>query len=173
MRQITFVISTTLVLFGMQSIAQESTDFSGVWNMDMARSESAHQGTPIGLVTLIIKQTAKELTIETRRSLKDKPTISSETLIFKLDGSENSVGVDQDSKVKVKARWDGLKLITETERNIQGATVTTMHIFSLNANGQELNVDNTLVVQHGYQSRGGNNTGKGTDVFIKSKEISK
>jgi hypothetical protein len=70
---------------------------------------------------------------------------------------------------RLKAHWDGTKLITETERSIQGSTVTTMQVFSLDASRKEMTVDNTLTVQHGYQSQGANNTGRGKDVFIKSR----
>ena len=39
-----------------------------------------HQAVPIGPVTLIIKQNAAELSVETRRAQKHKPTVSTETL---------------------------------------------------------------------------------------------
>ena len=164
--QIKVALSTQLVLFCMQAIAQEGINFSGVWQMDDSRSESAHQGTPIGAVTILIKQAANEMSIETHRGEKDNRTISSETLTFKLDGSEKSVEGNHDVR-KVKAHWDGTKLITETERNINGATVTTMDVFSLDAAGKEMTIEKTLTVQHGYESRAGNNIGKAKDVFIK------
>jgi len=167
MRQIKFALSTTVLLFSLHATAQEPIDFSGVWQMDPSRSESAHQATPIGSFTLVIKQAATELSIETRRSEKPKSVISSETLTFKLDGSENSVQGNYGVQIKAKAHWDGTKLITETERSIQGSTVTTTQVFSLDASRKEMTVDNTLTVQHGYQSQGANNTGRGKDVCIK------
>ena len=169
MQQIRFTLSTMAFLFSLQGTAQETTDFSGVWQMDPSRSESAHQAVPIGPVTLIIKQNPAELSIETRRAQKNKPAISSETLTFKLDGSENSIVGNTEAQIQAKAHWDGTKLITETSRNIQGSTVTTMHVFSLDASGKELTIDKTLTVQHGYQFEGANNTGRGKDVFIKSR----
>ena len=169
MRLIKFALSTTALLFSLHATAQEPIDFSGVWQMDPSRSESAHQATPIGSFTLVIKQAATELSIETRRSEKPKSAISSETLTFKLDGSENSIEGNYGVQIKAKAHWDGTKLITETERSIQGSTVTTTQVFSLDASRKEMTVDNTLTVQHGYQSQGANNTGRGKDVFIKSR----
>ena len=44
-----------------------------------------------------------------------------------------------------------------------------MQVFSLDASRKEMTVDNTLTVQHGYQSQGANNTGRGKDVYIKSR----
>ena len=56
-----------MLIFSLHATAQEPIDFSGVWQMDPSRSESAHQATPIGSFTLVIKQAATELSIETRR----------------------------------------------------------------------------------------------------------
>ena len=153
--------------------AQSSTDFSGTWKMDAARSESAHQAVPIGPVTLVIKQSATELTIETRRSDTDKNQIHSETLTYKLDGSESTVAGTDGTPIKSQAHWEGTKLVTGTTRNIEGSTVTTTYVHSLDPKGNELTVHKTLTVQHGYQFDGAKNSGTGTDVFIKAKAAAK
>ena len=163
------MILTMALLFSLEAGAQETPDLSGVWQMDASRSESAHQAVPIGPVTLVIKQSAAQVSIETRRTQKGKPAVSSETLTFQLDGSENTIFGSGGGQILAKAHWDGTKLVTETSRDIQGSTVTTMHVLSLDASGKELTIDKTLTVQHGYQFQGANNTGKGKDVFIKSK----
>src|ERR1051325_2331291 len=131
MKQVRFTLFAMAFLFSLPGNAQETTDFSGVWQMDLSRSDSAHQAVPIGPVTLIIKQNAAELSIETRRAQKGKSASSTETLTFKLDGSENTIVGNYGVQVQAKAHWDGMKLITETERNVEGSTVTTMHVFSL------------------------------------------
>jgi hypothetical protein len=163
------VLFLALVL-SARVFSQQAGDFSGVWRMDAARSESAHQAVPIGPVTLIIKAAGAELTIETRRASKGKREISSETLNFHLDGSENVVPDNSGTPIKTRAHLDGAKLVTETMRNIQGSTVTTVQTFSLNPNRKEMTIDKTLTVQHGYQSTSAdaNNTGRGTDVFVRS-----
>jgi len=168
MQQITLRLSAMAFVLSLQGSAQDTPDFSGVWHMDPSRSESAHQAVPIGTVTLILKQNTAELTVETRSTQKGKPATSSETLTFKLDGSETSVAGNSGAQIQTKAHWNGAKLITETSRNIQGSTVTTMHVFSLDASGTELTIDKTFTVQHGYQFEGANNTGRGKDVFVKS-----
>jgi len=169
MQRIGFTLSTLALLQSFQAGAQQPADFSGVWRMDPSRSESAHQAAPIGPVTLIIQQKAAELSIETRRSENHGPAVSSETLTYKLDGSESSIAGNSGVPIKAKAHWEGTRLITETARNVQGSTVTTMYVFSLDASGKELTVDKTLTVQHGYQFQGATNTGTGKDVFIKSR----
>jgi hypothetical protein len=139
------------------AFAAVKPDFSGTWKMDPARSESAHQDVPIGPVELVIHQTANALTLETRRSEK-------EVLEFKLDGAEAVNG-----SVTTKAHWNGTKLVLETVRDINGATITTMQTFQLVANGKEIIIDKTLTVQHGYQGlEAGTVTGKGRDVFTRA-----
>lgn len=163
------------LLAPFMSIGQQPSDFAGEWRMDPLRSESAHQDVPIGPVTLLVKVSPTEVTIETRRAGKGKLTPARETLTFHLDGSENVIGGTSGAPVKTKAHLDGGKLVTETARNIQGSTITTMQVFSLDPNGKELTVDKTLTVQHGYQSPGpdANNTGRGRDVFVRSRAAGK
>jgi len=175
MRHLKFATGTASLLFTIPFFAQEGIDLSGTWQMDGSRSASAHQAVPIGPVVLVIKQTAVELRIETRRSEKGKSAASTETLTFTLDGVESSVLGNYGGQVKLKAHWDGAKLIAETTRNIQDATVSTVQVFSLDAKGKELTVDKTLTIQHGYQSPGANNNnvGRGTDVFVRGKASAK
>jgi hypothetical protein len=157
------------VLLAAPLCSQQAAGFAGMWRMDPERSESAHQAVPIGPVTLIIKATPAELTIETRRAGKGKVAASRETLQFHLDGSENVLPGNSGVWIKTKGRLDRGKLVTEVTRNIQGSTVTSVQIFSLDAKGNEMTVDKTLTVQHGYQSTSddANNTGKGKDVFVR------
>ena|ERR1041385_285750 len=171
MRKIVFALCAATLLPSFEATAGQPTDFSGVWQMDLSRSDSAHQGTPIGPVTLIIREGASELSIETRRREKDKP--SAEVLLYMLDGSEKSNTGNAGGEIVTKARWNGTKLVAETIRDVHGATVTTTHVLSLDASGKELTIDKTLTVQHGYQFQGANNTGRGKDIFIKRKRLIK
>jgi hypothetical protein len=138
-------------------------DFSGTWEMDARRSVSAHSSTPSVPVTLVIKQTPTEVSIETRRSDR------SETLIYKLDGSETKRPAQDNGPFEWRARWQGSKLITETHRNVNRATVTIEETFTLNSKAKEIIVDRTLTVQHGYTMRGAKNYSSGQDVFIKTR----
>ena len=142
-------------------------DLSGTWKMDPGRSESAHQAVPIGPVVLIVKQTPAEITIETRRTEAGKKEAQVEVLPFLLNGAETNTKV-ADTPVKTKAHWEGEKLITETERVVNGASVTTRNVHTLNAASKELKIEKTLTVQHGYQFEGSKSYGTGTDIFVKS-----
>ena len=144
-------------------------DFSGTWTMDPARSESAHQGLPLGSITLVIQQSPSDVSVETRRSETEKAAASTETLTYRLDGSELSLVGRSDVPVRTRARWEGRKLVTETARTIHGAAVTLLHVLSLDSAGKVLTIDKTLTVQHGYQATGGRNSGSGKDVFVRAK----
>ncbi len=158
-----------LLLFPHHAAGQARPSFSGTWNMDTSRSESAHQDVPIGPYSLIIQQTSAEISIETRRADSASSPVNSEKLVYPLNGAERTNSTETGQSIKVKAHWDGPKLIAETERDINGATVTTSHVFRLGANGNEITIDKTLTVQHGYQSPGTpKTTGSGKDVFIRA-----
>ncbi len=150
------VLSATLVPL-VSAHAQGKPDFSGTWKMDQTRSESAAQTHPIGPVTLVIKQTPNELTIETTRN--DGSTV----MMCKLDGSEVTIPGGT-----AKTYWDGVKLVTEVERYVQGQAVTTKETRTLATGGNEMLVDMTLVVQHGY-SANTSNYGTGKDIYVRSK----
>jgi hypothetical protein len=152
-----------------EASGQQPPDFSGIWEMDASRSESAHQAVPIGPVSVVIQQSANTLTVETRRRDKDKSPVSTETLTYKLDGAETTSSDNSGQEVKTRARWQGSKLVIESVRKVQGATVTSTHGLSLEAGGKELIMEKTLTVQHGYQSPGARNSGSGKDVFTRAK----
>jgi len=135
--------------------AQAKPDFSGSWKMDPSRSESAAQNEPIGPVTLVMAQTPGELKIETTRG-GGKTTVT-----YRLDGS--TVTIAGGTAV---TRWEGPALITDRVLSVQGQTVTTKETRTLSADGNEMLVDNTVVVQHGYPD-----TLKGTQNYVGGKDI--
>src|SRR5258708_31276031 len=121
MPRMAIAVFTMMLVVPLAGATQRTTDFAGTWKMDPARSESAHQAVPIGPVTLVIRQTATELSIETRRSDPNKTEIHSETLTYKLDGSESAAAGPDGTLIKSQAHWEGTKLVTGTTRNIQAS----------------------------------------------------
>jgi hypothetical protein len=159
----------TITLLSCATIfAQSKPDFTGTWKSDTARSDSAHQATPIGPITLKISQTAGEIRIETKTRPKDRPLVANEALIYKLDGSENRVAGNSGVPVTCRAHWEGSALVLETSRSVNGSTVTTNWTLTLPPPGNELTVKKTLAVQHGYESLDAKNVGTGTDIFIRT-----
>ena len=144
--------------------AQNPTDFSGIWNIDLTRSEEALQGPPVGPVTVAIRQTPGELWIETT---KEGKTQAVRYLPVGSKPENESIGT---------FRFDGPRLVTNLVMHINKQAVTVEEIRSLDPQGTEMTVKMTLVVQHGYQSGVTTNlkspyppnTATGTNVFIKA-----
>src|SRR3954462_8360381 len=141
-------VAAVTLLAPLLGMPDAKTDFSGTWEMDAARSESAHSGDSQSPVTVVIKQTASDISVETRQEGQ------SETIVYRMDGSETEKPPPDNGPYKWRARWDGPKLITETHRNINSTAVTVLEIRSLSGNGREMTVNRTLTVQHGYSGTG-------------------
>ena len=120
-------------------VAQGKPDFSGMWTRDETKSDPAPQGRGRGGSSgHTIKQTATEIAV----------TIAgrggSETSIYKLDGSESTNQVqspDGPLTVKGTAHWEGASLVIETVREIQGMTITTKEVRTLDASGKEMTIE--------------------------------
>ncbi len=168
MPRIAFAALAAALILPFAFGAPQPTGFTGKWKMDPDRSESAHQAVPIGPVTLVVEQNENDLVIETRRSDSKSSKIQIESLSYKLDGSETTLAGKDGAPITTKARWEGANLVTSTVRSIQGSTVTTLNIHSIDAQARIMTVHRTLTVQHGYQSEGAQSYGTGTDVFVRT-----
>jgi hypothetical protein len=160
----------TLLVAAFASVpvaAQNPPDFSGIWNMDLTRSEEAAQGPPIGPVTVAIRQTPGELWIETTKD--GKTQVARYMPVGSKPEYDESIGT---------FRFDGPRLVTNLVMHINKQAVTVEEIRSLDPQGTEMTVKMTLVVQHGYQSGitiatnspYAPNTATGTNVFTKAPE---
>jgi hypothetical protein len=152
--------SVSAVILGAAPLAQGRPDFSGTWTMDPERSESAAQGLPYQPVTVVIRQTATELAIETTRG-----TVTSRTAYKISTAPVTTLGVD--GAPTGRAHWNGDALVTEGTRLVQGQTVSVREARTLGAGGNEMMVDSILMVQHGYEFRGARSYGSGRDVYTR------
>jgi hypothetical protein len=162
--------------------AQTRPDFSGTWRMDPSRSETAMQAEPIKSMTVVIRQTATDITIETTT---ERGT-SSETYSFnpsagsaadktrsvpeKIANATDKTGTVADKTggaTEKTARWQGDALVTDVVRDVRGQSVTAQQSRRLSASGNEMIVESIVEVQHGYTLSGAKNYGSGKDVFIR------
>lgn len=157
-----------VILLAAAALTARGADFSGVWKMDPERSESAHQEGPVTSATIEIRMNGNNVTMETTRAESSSDAVFHETLTFPLNGAEVTATGHAGAEVKGKAKIEGAKLVVETGRNINGATVTTTYVHTLSKDGKTMTVDKTLSVQHGYQGQAGvSNTGHGQDLFVR------
>ena len=154
-------------LLGSSLLSAQSADFSGTWTMDQGRSEAAAQGTPIGPVTVTIRQTPSEVRIETARG-ESKDVVTYLPVGARSPDPGGSSGT---------FKWDGPRLITTLITHVNNQAVTVQESRTLNTEATEMTVDVTLVVEHGYQSGGSSvvastyppNWSKGKNVFVKAR----
>lgn len=147
---------TALVFAGSVAL-QAPTDFSGTWAMDLDRSESPHQGDGFEPPTLVIAQSATQVSIQTRR----RAGTTTATYTITAPKAPESTGPAAGGR----AFWDGAVLVTEGTRVVQGQTVSVRERRALDATGTEMSVETLVVVQHGYSMRGGQNFGASKDVY--------
>ena len=138
--------------------SQPHPDFTGTWTMDRERSESMHQADEFEPPTLVIAQSAADLTIETRRRLSTGRTV------YTLGEARPA---DASPPAGPRAFWEGAALVTEAARTVQGQTVSVRESRTLDATGTEMTVQTLLIVQHGYSFRGARNYGAAKDVYRK------
>ncbi len=160
MNRAVLTVATVLVL-SAGSAAQTKPDFSGIWTMDEARSVSATHDTFVGPVVWMIKQNDQEMTVDVKRGPK------SFTLTYKLYG-KMPTGPATEGVPSYRGYWEGDTLVTETAQNIQGQTVTTKEMRTLQPGGREMVVERLVKVEHGYTLRGAQSYNTAKDTFVKA-----
>jgi hypothetical protein len=151
-------VALAFIVLPTPARAQTKPDFSGTWTMDASRSASAVQNEPIRSKSMVIRQTATELTIE-------RTTDGNNQTIRYKPGAPDSKGSSAATAAESIWYWDGSRLVTETVGNISEATVRTKEVLSLDTSGNELTVETLLVVEHGYTLTGAKNYSSGKDVY--------
>lgn len=148
--------SLALVMALFQAVPASKPDFSGTWTMDRSRSQSSES------ITLVIKHTATEVSIESNRA----GTIS--TTNYPMEASPHAATATI-AAGHSHAYWLGTELVTETSGEVKGQTVSFKQTRSLNGPGTEMTVESLTVVQHGYALKDGKNYSGAKDVYVRAK----
>ena len=157
------------VMMSRGASAQKAPDFSGTWVMDASRSDAAIQTPPVGAAKVVIRQSPEEIQIDTTTT---KDGFSTEK--YKMVAG-NPPGAAP-SRSAPTFRWEGTKLITVQEMEINGFAVTVTEARSLDPTGAEMTVRTELVVQHGYSGTvvvngidASSNASRMKNVFVRSR----
>ncbi|HUE85705.1 MAG TPA: hypothetical protein VMO26_06470 [Vicinamibacterales bacterium] len=150
------VATSTVIVFAVS--AQPRPDFSGLWQLDVARSDGTAYGEGPGPVGISITQSSSEIQIATTTSRGT----TSVSYTFATAGRPLTPGTPV-------ARWQGSALITEAIRDIRGQSVTVQQTRRLAGDGREMIVDSVVNVQHGYSVAGAKVYGAAKDVFVRSR----
>jgi hypothetical protein len=137
----------TVTIFPFTARAQGRPDFTGTWTRVADKDAQAPQS---GSGSHVIKQTATEIAVTiTGRG-------GPETSIYRLDGSAStnqSQSPEGPLTVTGTAIWDGASLVIETRREIQGMTITTREVRTLDATGNEMTIEATTRSPQGEVKR--------------------
>ena len=163
MRSVLIGITTMALFAGLawgQTVPDSKPDFSGTWTMDRARSESAAQEQPAGLVRIAITQTGSSLAVETTRDGK------AETVVYPISAKPSG---PTEVRGLRRAFWDGPALINEGSVDIRGQTIAFREVRMPAAGGAEMVVETTLKVEHGYEMRGAQTIVTGKNVYVRNR----
>lgn len=121
MKSLFLIAIAVLVLAAVPALtrAQAGPDLSGRWEISQAKSSPGALGNNAKVSfpsELIIQQRPAELQVEMRI-----PRTDSVTAVYKLDGSEITVGTPAGIAEKAKAMWDGSKLVITARRVVSSA----------------------------------------------------
>ena len=133
--------------------AQDRPDFTGTWQMDMTRSESAAQradASPTRPVTVVIDQSASQVAIHTDRD-GDRQNVR-----FSFGDTDpqpvGTSGSDEVTVQPVRAQWTGDELTTTAMYRVNGMAVKQIQTRRLMPGGNEMQVETRLEMQHGYET---------------------
>ena len=152
---------TALLLLPAVVHAQSMRDFSGTWQMDPSRSQSAQQGEPFKMVTFVISQSAGQVRIEATRGNEK------ENILYPL--TKSRAAPTSEGRAQPEAYWEDDRLVTVTQRTVSGQTVTVKEAHRLSASGADMTVETTVIVQHGYSMPGAKTYGTSEDVYTRLK----
>jgi hypothetical protein len=135
---------TVIAVFALTFLAahgQAATNFSGVWKLNVAKSElgvvpapevairTINHNDPVLQISSYQKGAAGEATTELKYTTDGKP-------------ADNKTS-------KGTAKWDGDKLVVDSVRDYQGAELKLHDVWALSADGKTLTVNSHLAVPQG------------------------
>lgn len=144
---IVFVFAVVMVIAGCGS-ARAAVNFSGTWTLDLEKSDFGMNNQAVkarmNKVTLVIKQTANQLTIE--RSTGDITT-------YKLDGSESINNLPNGVQSKTTMHWVGDTLASTSTSQINGKETKMTDERSLSADGKRMTLKVALTTPGGVKNQ--------------------
>ena len=132
--------AATFFLLGVQGQAA-ARNLSGVWKLNGAKSDYGKFPAPLNVIRKIMHNDPKLVLSTTQTGPQGDVTSD---LTYTTDGKESLNG---DSKGT--ALWIGDKLMIESSRQFQGATLKQKEIWTLSADGKTLTVDSHVSIPNG------------------------
>ena len=148
MKRAMFAATALMLLLSTPAWAQ-TTNFSGTWKVDVAKSDFGPAPPPESIVMVIDH---KEPVIKATTTQKSQIGDTSNDSVITTDGKENTnrlkgAGLEQD--VKSTTKWNGTKLATQRTMEVQGMSIGMTDSWELSADGKVLTVSRTISTPQG------------------------
>ena len=130
-----------ILLLTVSAVAQNATpNFSGTWNLDVAKSDFGPAPPPDSVVMVVDH---KEPTIKTTTTQKSAQGDTTNDSTITTDGKENvnklrAMGGEQD--VRSTTKWNGKKLTIARTLEIQGMTISMNDSWELSDDGKVMTI---------------------------------
>jgi hypothetical protein len=168
MKRIAALLIVTSLVSAPLAAQDASNAFEGTWTMDTSRSASSAPGqdAPVRHASQVIRTLGRELTIEFTRDDQQvlvRYPMSSAEQPEPIGTSGSYVGVG------TIVRWEGGELVTSTPVQISGKTMTVFERRYLNADGNEMTIEKSIRIEHGYQGDGRSDSDVVKDVYLRTR----
>ena len=153
MKKSVFAAALVLLLAASATGQDAKPDFSGKWNLDIAKSDFGPAPPPLSIV-LVIEH--KEPNLKVSSTQTTEQGVVSNVRNLTTDGKENTntmraMGGEQD--IKSTTKWDGSKLVTALKVDFQGMTTDIQDTWELSADGQVLTIARDIKTSQGNFSQ--------------------
>jgi hypothetical protein len=136
-----FTVVALAALTFLATQAQAATNFTGVWKLNLAKSDYGPVPPP-DVMTRTINHNDPSLQISTYQKGANGETTTE--LKYTTDGKPA-----ENKGSKGSAKWDGDKLVIDSVRDYQGADLKFHEIYGLSADGKVLTINNHLTLPQG------------------------
>jgi len=135
-----FILSVAFVFAASAASAAGTTDFSGRWNFDAAKSQNIGMMAQATVVSAIT-QTATTLSVDDH-SAYDGRSIDDHT-VYDLTGAPAQNVSKMSGAGTARSKWDGNRLVTEWSSSgaVPGSTATRFETRYLSEDGQMMLVE--------------------------------
>ena len=133
--------ASVILLLAVSAVAQNAApNFSGTWNLDVAKSDFGPAPPPDSVVMVVDH---KEPTIKTTTTQKSAQGDTTNDSTITTDGKENvnklrAMGGEQD--VRSTTKWNGKKLTIARTLEIQGMTISMNDSWELSDDGKVMTI---------------------------------
>ena len=138
------VFGAAFFLLGVRAQAA-APNLSGVWQLNFVKSNYGKFPAPLSMTRKIAHNDPKLILATTQKGAQGEVTSN---LAYTTDGKE-SVNKLAGGESKGTAQWIGDKLMIESSREFQGATLKQKEIWTLSADGKMLTIDSHVTIPNG------------------------